>query len=200
MAMTLITFFAASQSGHALTVYADFDGDMLHDANVNVAPGDSITVGVYASQTAAEVAANGGLNGFGVDLNTNGLRVTGDSIANIVLDPQWNFATQKNISDPAAATARAIGNTLTPGGFGDLIVHLFDIDLDIPAMQGESYLLNFSDIPGDTFVSNNAFVYDARIVFAESSVSAVPVPAAVWFMFTGLATLVGMGRNRKIKS
>jgi len=201
MALALVTFFSASQASHALTVYADFDGDMLHDANyvVDVNTTSSLTVGVYASQSAKDVAAFGGLNGWGVDLSTGGLAVTGNSIANIALDPQWNFATIKNISDPAAATVRAVGNTLNAGGVSDLIVHLFDVELDIPAIIGNSYTLGFADISGDTFVSNNAFVYDDNVVFSQSTVSAVPVPAAVWFMVTGLTALVGIGRNRHSK-
>lgn len=191
------TYLAMSPSCFAFSVYADFNGDMVYDPTINVLAGSTITASVYASQTAIEVATNAGLNGFGVDLTTGGMPISGNTINSIVLDPQWNFATDKTISDPTVASARVVGNTLIAGGFSDLTVHLFDITLDVPDTVGATYSFNFADIPGDTFVTQNFFVYDPYVVFAETQVSAVPVPAAVWLLLSGIVGLAGISRPRR---
>jgi len=197
VAIVCIAYLATAQSCYAISVYADFDGDMIFDSSVNVIAGSTATAGVYVRQTPNEIAVNAGLNGFGVDLTTGGLPISGNSVGSIVLDPQWNFATIRDITDPTIASARVVGNTLTPGGFSDEFVHLFDISFDIPDIVGETYLLSFADIPGDTFVSNNFFVYDDFVVFADTQINAVPVPAAVWLMLSGMAGLIGIGRSRR---
>ncbi|MFK8016042.1 MAG: thrombospondin type 3 repeat-containing protein [Gammaproteobacteria bacterium] len=163
-------------SAHGFVVVADLDGDGLHDEQFDAFAGTTIDVGVYASQTPAEINANGGLTGFGLYLFTDGLRIAGDSPNAITIDPTWDFVTQQSVEDPLEAVARVVGNTLTPGGAFNENVHLFDIRVEIPATVGGAFKLTFDDAQNASFVSSQGFVYDDLVVFLTSTINVVPVP------------------------
>lgn len=171
-----VALFGIMTSAQAFVVVADIDGDGLHDEEADVFAGTTVQVGVYASMTPVEINSNGGLTGFGLFMNTNGLALTGNDADAIVVSPAWDFVTQQDLLDPQEAEARVVGNTLTPGGFGNQQVLLFDISLEIPENVGESFTLDFADSENASFVSSEGFVYDDVAVFLTTQLNVVPVP------------------------
>ena len=171
-----VALLGAITSAQAFVVVADLDGDRLHDEEADVFAGTTISVGVYASMTPAEINSNGGLTGFGLFMNTDGLALTGNSADAIEVSPAWDFVTQQDLLDAAVAEARVVGNTLTPGGFPNEQVRLFDISLEVPNTVGAEFTLDFADAENASFVSSEGFVYDDLAVFLTTQLNVVPIP------------------------
>jgi len=191
--ISLLTLFAQATS--AVTVFADFNSDMAHDTIYNTLPG-SLSGSVYIELSSADFTLHGGLGGFGVHLLTNGLPISGNNdiekAANILISPQWNFALSKTITTPDSADV--IGNTFNFPSFTTSPLHLFDFTIDAPVGKA-SYIVQLSDVAGDSFVADDFFAYDSTIIFEQSQINVVPIPAAMWLFLAGLIPFYKFSRQ-----
>ncbi len=180
---------------HAVVIYTDFTNDQAYDATYTTTPG-TITARVYVSVSNEEFNAHGGLGGFGTNFDADGLNILGASdaekLANITINPQWNFATSKNVN--ATDSAEIIGNVLSFPSFTTSPLHLYDVDLVVPAGVG-SYVFQLADAVGSSFVADDLFDYDSSAVFQSSTINVVPLPAAAWFFISSLFILLTAQRK-----
>ena len=186
--------------GHAdaaLKIYADLDGDGLHDASASMLPGASFSMAVYA----LEDGAHGGLTSYGLQvLLPAGLSIAGATdaakLASIVSDPIWDLPETKTVS-PAIDV---IDGTFFGAYTGAL--HLFSVGLVAPLTPGP-YAVSFKNVEPDAtfdgFVGFDGFVYDASNVFDPSVITVVPEPASAALMSLGVAALALGWRRRAAK-
>jgi len=194
-AITILIFGFIATPVYALTVFIDLNGDMLYDSQDTFTPGDIFTAGVYADVD----NAHGGLVGFGVSMNYDEPPISVNGIptqlANVLIDPQWNFLPAKSVA-PGALTAG--GSLLLSTGLIGTSVHLFDVTFQATA-TGISTLLMTDEIPnfGD-FAGQDGFDYDAsgELNFLSTQIRIIPVPPALILFGSGLLGMISFARRR----
>ena len=179
----------------ALTVYADANGDTIHDAALNAAPGSTFTVSLYA----LDDGLHGGLASYAVEIGlTPTLKILGADataqLSNITSGAHWDLPESKSVSP----TIEVIDGSLFSSFSGT--VHLFDMTLDTPAAPG-AYTISIKNVEPDStfdgFVGFDGYVYDPTILFETTVVTAVPVPAALSLFASALAGLAWGARRRQ---
>jgi len=197
--MKLKTFFFAlcfctlsSTAFSAPIVYFDFNGDALQDTSASFTLGESVTVGIYASN----IDSNG-LSSWGTEINFDNSQLFSNGYS---IDTAWPLVSSANNTSNSLGQIEMLASSFTPQTG---TVKLADIFFDTTS-AGTSQLtlgeifpasLNFSG-----FASGNGLDLDAQIDFAaansEIHVSAVPIPAAIWLFGSGLITLIGFARKK----
>lgn len=185
-----------SPGANAIQVFADFDGDQVWDASVSTTPGTTLAASLHVSQSAAEVAANGGLASFDLILDPQGgLRLLGttgaDKAANISIDPLWDgFPSATSLGGEQMQVG---GNVLFNAPSVAPVVHLFDVSIVAPSVAG-TYPLVLADAPGPSFTAGFA-TYDSTAGFNPTAITVVPLPASLWLLGASLLALFGLHRR-----
>ncbi len=156
----------------SMSVMFDLDGDGISDSIGEVLAGTPFTVQVFAQQGDDAVSLFGGLNGFGLEMSTDGLTVVDNSAEELIIDSQWDFATRNVVAHPTAVLLEAVGNTLAPAAFENPTQPLFEVTLLAPSSAGQ-HELKLRDIAGDSFVSRGAHVYDDDVFYQDTLVKVV---------------------------
>lgn len=188
----LAAAFALSGSASAMTVFADFNGDGVHDPNFDLA--DSVTVDVYAQLTTAEDDA-GGLLSFATEGMLNPTGLVNVTTGNIESAP-WSIGPELQLDDNSV---RASGGTL--GGQALDLVKLFSVELNRVAVGVTTF--SFADweksasFDGNVLADDDFTVLDGSIEYLSTEIGPVPIPAAAWLFGSALLGLIGLGKRRK---
>ena len=98
--------------------------------------------------------------------------------------------------DPVVEDGRLFNGAI--GDFGGLMTGtIASISFTVIGTAGD-YLIAPSGTDGDSgvFISGNDFISPLAVDYFGQTVRVVPVPAAVWFMLSGLGALIGFGRRK----
>lgn len=111
-----------------------------------------------------------------------------------VLDPGFSSApcTTTTCEDPGVLLSAAFGNF---NGYGlDAVVA--SITFTAVAEGDINFVLSDNILPAGSFIDAATFAEIAVDYSNQATARVVPVPAAVWFMLSGLGALVGFGRRK----
>jgi len=161
----------------------------------NVQVGDTFTLTV-----SGDFSAENGTFGGGVVLSWDTAQVVlaSDLVmtrAAIEADLSMNNWILPNAANLTVTAASVSVDVLNFGGVGS-VFDIFSLDLTAvpPPLSGPINIL-----ASDLSINTNGWDGLAvNFVGAQVNVSAVPVPATVWLLGSGLLGLVGMGRSRKV--
>lgn len=181
--LVLLGVLTGATPSSALTVFADADGDTVHDPSIFVPPGASFTLSFFAEVD----ATHGGLTSYGVELGYGEPPLGVGSVADIVSDAQFDLPETVTV---ALGSVEAFDADLFASFVGT--VHLFDATFD--AQSPGTTTLQISNIfPGnpsfDGFVGFDGFVYDESVVFLSSEVIVTPEPVSLALLCAGLGGL-----------
>lgn len=185
---------ACGSANAALSIYADFNGDSVHDAATSVAPGTAFTMQLYA----LDDGLHGGLTSYGIEVMLPAMLVidgvgAAAQMASIVSDLHWDLPESKSVS-PIEVIDASLFSTFSG------MVHLADMTLRAPITPG-TYTVSFKnvepDLTFDGFVGFDGFVYDPSNDFKSSVITVVPEPTISGLLALGIAALGWMSRQRR---
>jgi hypothetical protein len=188
----LVGGLAWTATASAITVFADFDGDMNHDASITRLS-TPFTGTVYADVDTAFTAAHGGLLSYGVrasNIPPDYLEITA-----VASDAGWVLPDTID-PNPPTDVVDVFDGTIGTGRSG--LVPLFDITFEIEGAGVTTFSLGdvFPDNASfDGFVAEDGFVADGSIEYLDTQV--VPIPAAAWLFGSGLLGIIGIARRKK---
>jgi len=174
-------------------IYLDFDGDGLQDTAYDAVIGESVTASLYVTNVDN---VHGGLQGWGAAFNFD---QTSLFVNSYTLDSSWMIPGRNNLFDNSNGTIELLASTILAGQTGT--VKLVDIHFDTLA-EGTSTLALSELYPASVnftgFGGADGYDYDAEILFANAdatiNVSAVPLPAPLLLLLSGLIGLSGFMR------
>lgn len=178
--LVLVGALIAAPSGNALTVFADFDGDKVHDGAISVANAAPFVLSFYAEVD----NAHGGLTGYGVELSYGEPPIGVVAPADVVSDGQWTLPETVSV---ASGSVEAFDGDLFGSFTGT--VHLFDVTF--AALAPGTTTMNIGNIhPAlplfDGFAGFDGFVYDAEVSFQPTVVTVVPEPGVLVLLSLGV--------------
>jgi len=189
----LVGALAWTAPASAITVFADFNGDMIHDASFT--PSSTPFTGtVYADVDTAFTAAHGGLLSYGVRASV--IPPAFLDITAIVSDAGW-LLPETIAPTPPTDVVDVFDGTIGTGRGG--LVALFDITFEVKGAGTTTFSMGdvFPDNASfDGFVAEDGFVADGSINYLDTEISTIPIPAAAWLFGSGLIGLVGVARKR----
>jgi hypothetical protein len=189
----LACLLSISASHAAPIVYIDITGDGVMDTSGSINLGDSFSASLYVSDVDN---LHGGLISWGSTLNFDNtqLSANGYSIA-----PSWPLAGIDNNINNAAGSAELLASSFI-GQTGT--IKLADIYFD--TLDTGNSLLSLSDLfpgnPGfDAFAGVDGYAYDSEVIFNDLSlhITAVPLPASLLLMLSGVTALTGFALRQK---
>jgi len=179
----------------APVVYFDFDGDGLQDTSYNTTLGESINASLYVTNVDD---LQGGLLGWGAEFNFDSTVLAVNAYA---IDNTWQIPGVNNGFDNTTGNMELLASNIFSGQTGT--IKLVDITFDTLS-EGSSALLLSELFPASInftgFGAANGFDYDADIVFSDANatinVSAVPLPAPLLLLASGLISLSRFKRRK----
>jgi hypothetical protein len=181
--MTALTLFGfAAGTASAANIVSISEG-----TTINTTPGATLDLTIVGNFTDVADAA-----GFALSFDAGVLSYTGGAILPPLNDPFFSSIDASN----AGTGSIQIG----VGSFLASATGPFDIatiSFNVVGGNGDSSLVNFTDscLGCGWFGGGNALTVD--YTNSQVQVGAVPVPPAVWLMFSGLLGLVGIGRRSR---
>jgi hypothetical protein len=192
----LVGGLAWTATASAITVFADFDGDMNYDASFTPSS-SSFTGTVYANVEGAFVEEHGGLLSYGVRASND--PPTFLDITGIDSDAGWLLPdTIEPSLPPPTDVVDVFDGTLGTGRSG--LVPLFDITFGVEGAGVTTFTMEdvFPDNASfDGFVAEDGFVADGSIEYLDTEINTVPIPAAAWLFGSGLLGIIGIARRKK---
>ncbi|MFZ3585158.1 VPLPA-CTERM sorting domain-containing protein [Loktanella sp. DJP18] len=94
-----------------------------------------------------------------------------------------NFSRLYNLSHPSIYADGFTAGSLFPLGLREIVLHGGAVPLNAGAGTGG-------------IIDGNQGIYAAGLPVASGEISPVPLPAAAWMLFAGMAALFGFGRRR----
>ena len=184
-------FLGTATANAAPVVYFDFDGDGLEDVTHTVTEADTFTVDVYV---AGVDTTHGGLLSWGTQLDFDNSLLTASSYT---ISPTWPLPGMTNQIDNASGKAELLA-TAFAGSSGTQQLYSIDFTAD----NAGSALLSLQELFPDIltfsgFAGVDGYDYDPEVLFGSASISitAIPVPAAIYLFVSGLGLLVIKGRG-----
>ncbi len=191
----LVSMLSAPLSA-APIIYLDFDGDGLQDTSYSAILGDSITASLYVTNVDD---LQGGLRGWGAEFSFD---FTSLSVNSYTLDSAWMIPGRGNMFDNSTGKIELLASTVLSGQTGT--IKLVDINFDTLAEGASTLTLSelYPELASfSAFGSSNGYDYDAEILFSNAdatiNVSAVPLPAPLFLLLSGLVGLAGFRRIKK---
>jgi hypothetical protein len=202
-AFIILSLFIAFGSSYsfAASVYL---GDPSTGGNLQIpiASGNIYTFQCYIDVTPTE--AGPGLYGAGIDVNYNPAYFSLSGTP-FYTASNWSAGDSKIIDPSASLTDYVTGNDFAfyvvdntgKGLSGKISVGTFSL-LATANAPNLAWLITTGEYSSsDDFLNYNGVVLDSNINFYGANASAVPIPAAVWLLGSGVVGLVALKRRKK---
>lgn len=190
--MAAVSMFLGTVTANAApVVYFDFDGDGLEDVTHTVTEAGMFTADVYV---AGVDTTHDGLLSWGTQLDFDNSLLTASSYE---ISPTWPLPGMTNQVDNASGNVELLATAFT-GSSGTQLLYSINFTAD----NVGSALLSLQEIFPDNlsfsgFVGADGHDYDPEVLFGSASISitAIPVPAAIYLFISGLGLLVIKSRS-----
>lgn len=193
--MAAVSMFLGTVTANAApVVYFDFSGDGLEDATHSVTEAEMFTVDIYV---AGVDTTHGGLLSWGTQLDFDNSLLTASSYT---ISPTWPLPGVSNQIDNASGKAELLATAFT-GSIGTQLLYSINFTADNVGSALLSLQEIFPDNPSFSgFAGADGHDYDPEVLFGSTSISitAIPVPAAIYLFLSGLGLLVIKSRGRLV--
>jgi hypothetical protein len=158
--------------------------------------GSSLSFDIWFNLPASEFPNSAGLYGatFYVDFNPAIVSVTSASFNTSIFSAAEGSKVTINSSNISYGL---LDNFDSVGEFGTFKLGSFTISLDNPFSLTSILTRQFSAGDNGDFVLWEGTSLDSLITFKGGEISAVPIPAAVWLLGSGVVGLVALKRRKK---
>lgn len=176
--------FLMSMGVKAQTVEVSFDPSLTGP----VAIGDTFFVDIVANYVEPNVLVGGSVS---FDFDASIVNIVGITVNTAIADISSSSGTIDNTTNTGGKV-----DTIGFATFLDNAVNIFDIaTIEFEAIEAGTTQLILSD-PGDlVFAWANSDIEAVTPNFTNGSITVIPLPAAIWFLASGLGLLVVRSRT-----